>query len=139
MTAYVETSAVLRWLFGEPDAEAIVAAIDGAEHVVSSVLTMLETQRALVRAETQGLITPADTERLRGQFIAASMQWSLLSITEPVFARAGKQFPREPLRTLDAIHLASALEFLQIYPDVRMLSYNERIRANLQPLGIPTI
>jgi predicted nucleic acid-binding protein len=137
MTVYVETSAVLRWLFGEQDAEAIAGIIDGAESVVSSALTVLETQRAIIRAETQGLFTPADAERLRGQFTSSSLQWAFLSITESVQTRAGMPFPREPVRSLDAIHLATALELLQVYPDARMLSFDERIRENLHPLGIP--
>jgi len=137
MTLYVETSAVLGWLFGEPDADAITSAIDGAERVVSSTLTVIETQRALIRAENQGLITPVDRERLLGQFASACAQWSFLSMTESVAERAGRPFPQEPLRSLDAIHLASALEFSQLFPDVKMLSYDQRILKNLQPLGIP--
>jgi uncharacterized protein with PIN domain len=137
MTIYVETSAVLRWLFGEPDADAIASAIDGAERVVSSALTVVETNRALIRAGNQGLITPGDGERLTGDFAAASVQWPILSISESIAARAGRPFPREPVRSLDAIHLASALEFLRIYPDLRMLSFDERILKNLGPLGIP--
>jgi uncharacterized protein with PIN domain len=137
MTIYVETSAVLRWLFGEPDADAIASAIDGAERVVSSALTVVETNRALIRAGNQGLITPGDGERLTGDFAAASVQWSILSISESIAARAGRPFPREPVRSLDAIHLASALEFLRLYPDLRVLYFDERILKNLGPLGIP--
>ncbi len=112
MTVYFETSSVLRWLFGEPDAEMIASIIDGAEHVVTSVLTALETQRALIRAETLGLLSPADVERLRGRFSAASMQWSVLSVTDEVLFRAGKPFPRETARSLDAVYRAPAFPFI---------------------------
>jgi predicted nucleic acid-binding protein len=136
MTTYVETSAVLRWLFGEPDAEDVISKVNGSNRVVSSVLTVLETQRALVRAEAQGLLKAGDAARLRGQFTDSCAQWFLLSITETVSSRAGQSFPKEPLRTLDAIHLASALDLLQLQPDLKILSFDKRILANLKQLGI---
>ena len=40
------------------------------------------------------------------------------------------------MRTPDAIHLATALEFAAVFPDLRVLSYDERIRMNAEALGI---
>ncbi len=85
------------------------------------------------------MITHGDEERLIGDFAAISVQWSILSISESIAARAGRPFPHEPVRSLDAIHLASALEFLRLYPDLRVLSFDERILKNLGPLGIPAV
>jgi predicted nucleic acid-binding protein len=137
MTPYLETSAVLRWLFAEQDADVVISAIEKSKNVVSSALTVCETQRAIVRAEAQGLIKPAEAQRLAGMLISAQMQWHILSIAASVLERAGGRFPTEPLRTLDAIHLASALELLQAFPDMRVLSFDDRIVSNLEPLGIP--
>jgi len=50
---YLETSAVLRWLFGEPDAPAIARRIEEASEPVCSALTLLEANRALIRAERE--------------------------------------------------------------------------------------
>ncbi len=137
MTTYVETSAILKWLFAEPDAQGVISALEESENVASSALTLCETQRAIIRAEAQGLIRPAEAERLSGMLASARMQWHILSITDSVLARAGARFPKEPVRALDAIHLASALELLQAFPDLRMLSFDERIVSNLTLLGIP--
>ncbi len=45
-------------------------------------------------------------------------------------------FPVEPIRTLDALHLASALELLRLFPDLTVLSFDRRIVENLAPLGL---
>ena len=136
MTLYAETSAVLAWLFGEPAGGIIKRSIDGAARVVSSVLTIVEAERAIARAEGLALITPAAAAQLRGLAARTIAQWSLLEVVPSVHRRAGQVFPRETVRTLDALHLASALELLMLHPDLRVLTLNDRIAANLEPLGL---
>jgi len=64
------------------------------------------------------------------------VSWILMELSEEVRARAGRAFPVEPLRTLDAIHLATALIFLRVFPDLRLLIFDSRILENALPLGI---
>jgi hypothetical protein len=52
-----------------------------------------------------------------------------------VSQRAEDPFPSEPVRTLDAIHLASALFLRQAFPDLTVLSADDRVRANAAQLG----
>jgi len=49
MNLYAETSAVLSWLLGEPDGEAVRGALMSADEVLVSELTLLECHRAFVR------------------------------------------------------------------------------------------
>jgi uncharacterized protein with PIN domain len=135
MTLYAETSAVLAWLFGEPEGRRVKERLDAADRVVSSVLTPLEAGRAISRAESLSLVTAADAAKLRGLLTRATRQWPLLEMSAPVRLRASQAFTAEPVRTLDAIHLASALEFLALYPDLQVLSLDARITGNLEPLG----
>ena len=61
---------------------------------------------------------------------------SFLELTPIVVARAVEPFPL-PVRTLDALHLAS-IEFLRTQRrDVRLASYDERMLRVAQALGIP--
>ena len=137
MTAlYVESSAVLSWIFNEPGSDSLIKIMNKADICVSSVLTMLETERALLRAESAVLINSGDRLRLRGLFFEASSGWAFLEIYEEIRTRAARSFPVEPIRSLDAIHLSTALEFLQIYPDLRILTLDKRILANVVPLGL---
>lgn len=50
--------------------------------------------------------------------------------------RARRPFPREPIRTLDAIHLAFALLARSLVPGARLLSLDERLRASGEELGL---
>ena len=53
-----------------------------------------------------------------------------MAVTDGVLARAGSPFPVEPVRTLDAIHLATALELATAFPDLRVLSFDRRTRPS---------
>ena len=133
---YLETSAVVRWLFGEPDAPEIARCIQETAEPLSSALTILETQRVLARAERGRPSRGRQLRLLRHLLGEASADWNLLEITPDIRIRAGEPFPIEPVRTLDAIHLASALQFARAFPDLRVLTFDERILANLEPLGL---
>lgn len=133
---YLETSAVLSWLLGQAHAGEVRTTVDAAEVVVTSVLTFAETERALVRAESEELVRAADGQRLRGLLQRASTGWMRMTISEEILARAGRPFPLEPVRTLDAIHLATALAFTRAFADLRLLSLDRRLLGNARALGL---
>lgn len=133
---YVETSALLAWLFSEPTADDVRARIDGAGTVVTSVLTQVEASRAIARAEHQGLLSARDAQAVRGLLRRVLASWMVMEITESVRDRATRGFPTEPVRTLDALHLATALEFAQVFGDLQVLSLDLRLLANAQELGL---
>jgi len=136
MNLYAEPSAVLRWLLGGPGGDDARLLLGRAEAVFASRLTILETHRALVRATTQAEITEAQALEAAADLATASACWTLVEILPQIAERAGQRFPSEPIRSLDAIHLATAL-FLS--PDVgplSMLSTDGRILKNAPLLGL---
>jgi predicted nucleic acid-binding protein len=133
---YLETSALLHWLLDQKRSGEVRRVIDHAESVVTSALTLTETARVLTRAESVGDLREADTQRLRGLLQRAQASWTKMSVSADVLARAARVFPVEPVRTLDAIHLATALEFTSIHPTLKLLSDDRRIRDNADALGI---
>jgi predicted nucleic acid-binding protein len=135
VTVYAETSAILRWLFAEEGGEALRAALASAEKVTSSRLALIETRRVVRRAERAGRITAAQNADVLAVFAQAVSTWAILEISEEIARRAEEAFPDEPVRTLDAIHLASALFLRQSFPDLVILSADERVRANAALLG----
>ena len=135
MTLYAETSAVLRWLFAEEGGEKLRAALAAADKVTSSRLTLIETRRVIRRAEREGRITAAQSADVLAVFSQAVSTWAILEITEEIARRAEDVFPNEPVRTLDAIHLASALFLRQSFPELVILSADERVSANAALLG----
>ena len=133
---YLESSALLTWLLGEPRAEEVRSRVDSSKVVVTSVLTLVEVERALIRAESRQLLTAAQTENLRGLLARCRRGWILMEISAEVRSRASRPFQAEPLRTIDAIHLATALIFIRAFPDLHLMSYDQRILENARALGI---
>lgn len=135
-TLYFETSAVLDWLLEERYKERIISLYEDSENIVSSNLTLLESKRALIRLEKEGGVKSSQRMKLVGLLESAAASWTLMDISSAVRTRAGEPFPVEPVRSLDAIHLATALEFLKVYSDLSVLSFDKRIVDNLEPLGL---
>lgn len=136
MTIYAETSAVLAWLFAQAGGERVRAALAQAPQVVTSRLTLIETRRVIRRAEREARISAAQAADLLALFARAASTWAVLEISAQVARRAEERFPREPVRTLDAIHLASALVLRRTFPDLAVASADERVRANAAQLGL---
>ena len=136
---YLESSAVLAWLFGEASAAEVIDAVDEAEVIVTSALTFAEAARAIRRAVAERRVKEAAARRLRGLLARQRPGWVTMSVTQDVLARAGRAFPVEPVRTLDAIHLATALEFTEALPELTMLVFDRRIGANATALGLASV
>ena len=87
------------------------------------------------RAERDGRVTAAQSADILAVFAQAASTWAILEITEDIARRAEEGFPSEPVRTLDAIHLASALFLHQSFPNLVIFSSDERLAANAALLG----
>lgn len=139
MTVYAESSAVVSWLLSEGAAGAIREILAAAEMVLSSELTLVECDRAVIRAVATGRITEGVARERQATLARAAEHWSLLHVEAEVIERARRPFPREPIRTLDAVHLASALTIRSLVPGVKFLSLDERVRASGRELGFDVV
>lgn len=136
MNLYAESSAVLAWLFDEkPAAVEVEAALDEAEIIVASELTLVECDRTLIRAYTTGSLSELDMARRRTLLESVSAHWTQLKIDREILDRARRSFPAEPVRTLDALHLASTLAARSLIPNLALLSLDQRVRDNGAALG----
>jgi len=135
LTVYAESSAVLAWLLGEPGAADVRACLGSAGLVVASELTLVECDRVLIRAASLGELSEAEAASRRAALSGAAGHWTLLQLAGEVLDRARQRFADEPVRTLDALHLASALVAKAAVPDLVVLSLDERVRANARALG----
>ena len=133
---YAESSAVLAWLRGEDAAERIARALGSASHVLTSELTLLEVERVLVRAQATGVLSARDVRHASDRLRSAATYWMIVGLHGAVLERAGRPFPAEPVRTLDALHLATVLETRRAGPTVTVLSLDRRIRENAMALGL---
>jgi hypothetical protein len=76
---------------------------------------------------------------LRGVLARTAARWRLMPITSEILDRARRPFPAEPIRSLDAIHLASALLIFTTLPEVSLLSLDRRVRATAGALGFHVV
>jgi predicted nucleic acid-binding protein len=133
---YAESSAVLAWLLGEPAGEDVRRLLAEAKRVVSSTLTQVECARALARSVVSGRLGRGDELAALRLMDEAATAWTTLEMSGRVLARARTPFPLEPVRTLDAFHLATAVAFREEIPDLVVVSLDERVRGNAEALGI---
>jgi predicted nucleic acid-binding protein len=132
---YAESSAVLAWLLGESAGNAVREALRVAELVMASDLLLIECERVLIRAVRLGEIDEAKAADRRAVLNAAAAHWYVCRLSAEIVERARRPFLNEPARTLDAIHLASALAARSMVPSVELLSLDERIRRSGGQLG----
>ena len=133
---YLETSYVLAWLFGETHSQKYNREVDAASAVATSVLTTMEVERGLLRALAQGRINIAENIKLLGMFRSVASGWLFIEISKTIREQVGNSFPIEPIRTLDAIHLATATMLLAAYPDLKILTLDQRVSANAKAMGL---
>jgi predicted nucleic acid-binding protein len=132
---YAESSAVLAWLLGEDSGARVREVLSKAEIVIASDLTLLECDRVLIRAVAVGEINEAAAADRRAHLSLAATHWHVLRLSADIIARARQPFPLEPIRTLDAIHLASALAARSSAVAVELLSLDDRVRRAGAQLG----
>lgn len=107
----------------------------GAEFVVTSDLTLVECDRILLRSHVLRRLTEARHADLRSLLNRTVARWSVLRLDRDIIERARRPFPGEPIRTLDALHLATALTTRARAGARALLSLDQRIRAAGRELG----
>jgi hypothetical protein len=133
---YAESSAVLAWLLDEPTAPAVRMLLSEADSIVASDLTLIECDRVLLRAVALKELTEAEAADSRAHLIEASAHWQVLRIAGEIVDRSRQPFPGDPIRTLDAIHLASLLVARSAVAGLRLLSLDDRVRQAATRLGV---
>ena len=130
---YIESSALVAALL-EQDAAAL-GALRAAGTQVTSALTLAETARAIVRARVTGRLTAAQEQAALRALRTFELRTFTVEVSAAVLARAGRPFPAEPIRTLDAVHLAT-VEVLGDQPQrVTVVTRDVRVRDNARALG----
>jgi hypothetical protein len=136
---YAESSAVLAWLLDENSAAVVRRSLASAEIIVASDLTLIECDRVLLRAAALGELTEAEAADRRAHLTAAASHWQILRMAPEIAERARQPFPGEPIRTLDAIHLASALVARTAIVGLTLLSLDDRVRKAGKRLGLDIV
>ncbi len=106
--AYMDTSVLLkRYLEESGTVEA--RQLLRRYRVVSSAITPVEATSALWRRRALGDVAEADLEAILRRLAADRFHWEFIDLTTDILDSAEQVLQRAGVRTLDAVHLASAL------------------------------
>ncbi len=137
---YLDSCIIVKFVSHEPDSEAYHGIVTG-QSVVTSELAVAEVRSALLAKERAGRISRQD--RLTGwrlfQEKVRDQEFHLLPLNRQVIERAGAVIdqchPKVPLRTLDALHLATA----ELYGGEQMCSSDQRVCAAADVIGLSLV
>ena len=125
---YLDSSALVKLILPEPESEALAGLLASWDDPVSSTLAVIEVHRATQRASTDEAVHRRATEVLEGIH--------LLEIDDDILGSASSLEPIL-LRSLDAIHLASALA---LKPELgALVSYDTRLTEAAKYQEIETL
>ena len=133
---FVESSAVVAWLVGEARGPEVARILRAARTPWISALAVPECMRAMRRAATLARLDAATVQTARRRLSRLASGCRVIPVDAEILDRAAGAFPVEPVRTLDAIHLASLERVRQISPAIVMLSLDDRVRQNASQLGV---
>ena len=114
--AYVDTSALLKWYVPETGSDHFSDWIASQQHIEISRLTCVEVRCALARRQRAGSLSEDQAQQALDQFLADVHDglFTLHTVGDAAFLNAESLLAsadqQAPLRTLDALHLAVALD-----------------------------
>lgn len=125
---YLDASALVKLFVPEAESDDLNEGLVGAEDVVLSDLALTEAASAFGRRAREGLLAPTESRRLHREAAKLAASCRRAELTPPVHRRAERLLltSREtPLRALDALHIALALDA----DAATLVTYDPRMRA----------
>ncbi len=129
MNIYLDSSALVKLVIAESESPALIKFLDscGAHHFVTSALSRTEVTLAAATAGTEA------QAQVRDQLASVDF----IAVDDDVLLRATQLFPRERLRTLDAIHIASAQVVGLSLESI--VTYDQRMTDSARRLGFAVV
>jgi predicted nucleic acid-binding protein len=135
--AYVDTSALVKRYINEAGRREVLQLLRRHDCVTSAVLPV-ELRSALRRRAADGTLNPARVQAILKRVAADRAYLTLVEVGADVLAAAETLVAAHPLRTLDAIHVASAQVFADGIraPDLIFISADARQTAAAAAVGM---
>ena len=137
--AYFDTSALIKRYVDE-DGRREVLQLLRRHHCVASAVLSVELRSALCRRVTDGSLDARRVPEIMKRFAADREFWALVEVTSEVLQAAEELVAAHPLRTLDAIHVASAELFGErlAASELTFVSADARQTAAAAAIGMAT-
>ncbi|MPZ21667.1 MAG: PIN domain-containing protein [Luteitalea sp.] len=131
---YLDASALVKLFVPEAESDELNRSLDGLTDVIVSDLALTETASAVARRTREQLLTREEAQRLYRE--ASKLHESLhrAELTPPIHRRAERLMLSLtiPLRALDALHLATALDA----EAATVVSFDPRLRDAAASQGL---
>lgn len=134
MSVYIDSSVVLRIVLGE---RAPLREWSKIRSAISSEIIRVECLRVLDRLRTMGALDERELSRRRATAIEILSGFELVRVNRAVLDRAAEPFPTL-IRTLDAIHLASAL-LVHARAPTRLATHAAELATAARAVGLRVI
>jgi uncharacterized protein len=131
VTRYVDSSALLKRYIDEHDSDVAVRLMGDDPVLVTSRLTEVEVRRSLTR-----LLDGSDLQASRRQVAVDLDAFALVSLDATVCNEAARIAEQTRCRSLDALHLASAL---RAGPSTTVLTFDVRQAQVARALGLAVV
>ncbi len=132
MTTYVDSSALLKRYFPEPDSSVADRLLLSDSVLVTSWVTLIEVQRNLAR-----VLKGRELREAKEQLAADLDAMALVAIDEVVCRAAAQIGEQLAVRSLDAIHLASAQRL--VIPGLPFVTFDFRQAQAARSLGFTVL
>ena len=135
MIVYLDTSVVLRVLFGEPNPLPIWGKWNKA---YSSILLRIEALRTIDRLRLFGDITDSELADLTQEIQTVFETLYIVRLTDSILQRASESFPTV-VGTLDAFHLSTALAIREYEALNLLLTHDQQLGTTARSLGFEVV
>jgi predicted nucleic acid-binding protein len=124
---YLDTSAILRVLLEAGSTPEIEQRLQAARILVTSRLSQVEAARALLRHRQMATTSDARLAAASRDLDALWARCELWELTPRICEAAAQIAPGKPLRTLDALHLATYLLARREIEGLELLATDQRL------------
>ncbi len=135
MKAYLDSSVLLRVVLGETKRLSEWSRITVA---ATSEIARVECLRALDRLRLAGSMNDRELARRRATMLQLLRGVDAIRLNRAVLERASEAFPTQ-VRTLDALHLASALLLSARVPALRFATHDDELATAATAVGLHVI
>jgi predicted nucleic acid-binding protein len=132
MTTYVDSSALLKNYFAEPDSSLAERLLNSDSVLVTSWVTFVEVRRNLAR-----VLRGTELREAKDQFAADMEAMALVAVDESVCRGAAQIAEQLGVRSLDAIQLASAQRLA--IPSLPFVTFDLRQAQAARSLGFAVL
>jgi len=134
-----DSSALVPLMLIEPRSHDIEQLLDRDDHIATADIASLEVTSAIWRRKHRRELTVEEIRLAETVFARLTRKWIRIEQSSDVVQRALVLLSRHPLRTLDAIQLASALVLAGSNRNLPIVTLDARLATAARAEGFPTL